>query len=233
RARSDAARGLDLRQGARATSRGGAPEAAHGRVQGGEAPRAPRPHRLQPERVGPDAGVDLLGAPDADGERLDAARVARARGRRAAGSLPPRQRARALREGRRPLGRRRAHRPRRAHGAAARASRGDSTDSKTRQSWSRFARASARPTSMSWRANSPSKRREDRMSDSRPSPSRRKSAAMTPLARDSNAGERTKSAAISAMLAEVRMRTAWIGRSARSPGPGRSSRLIRSTKSGP
>ena len=60
-----AERGVDVREGDRHRARGAPPDDHHRRVPQGEAPARPRARRLQPERVGPHAGVDLLGAPDA------------------------------------------------------------------------------------------------------------------------------------------------------------------------
>ncbi len=119
--------------------------------------------RLQPERLGPDAGLHLLGQADRGRQRVDAHHLARARARRGHRRLPHRQRAGAGAPPRRSVGaaagRRRPLRPGHAHGAARAASFADSTVSNSAHSSSWCARASARPHSMSWRANSPSNRR--------------------------------------------------------------------------
>ena len=61
RARADAEGGLDVRQGARASSwRRGIPKLITAEYRVAEAPAGPRARRLQPERLGPHAGVDLL-----------------------------------------------------------------------------------------------------------------------------------------------------------------------------
>ena len=67
-----AERGVDVRQGACRRAGGAASGADDGRVQSGEAAARSRARRLQPERLGPHAGVRLLGAAAAARARLDA-----------------------------------------------------------------------------------------------------------------------------------------------------------------
>ena len=103
RARSAAEGGVDVRQGARAGA-GRAPSGAdHGGVPRREAAARPRARRLQPERVGPHARVDLLGAPPAGGHRVDAGHVEGDRARRPHRGLHDEERPRARREARRSL----------------------------------------------------------------------------------------------------------------------------------
>src|SRR5207237_8504748 len=64
-------------------------------VQHGAAPARARAGRLQPERVGPDARLGLLGAPDAARRRLDPGHLGRGRAWDRDRRLPHRQRARA------------------------------------------------------------------------------------------------------------------------------------------
>src|SRR5262249_45148355 len=78
-------------------------EADHLRVPDQEAPAGARARRLQPERVGTDAGVDLLGEAAAEGAGLDAGHLGRDRAGDRDRVLPHRQRPQTPREGRRPL----------------------------------------------------------------------------------------------------------------------------------
>ena len=93
RPRADAEAGVDVRQGVRAGARRAEPEARHRGVQDREAPEGPGARRLQPERVGADARVDLLGAAQAAGDGLDAGDVEGDRERRRDRGLPHGQRA--------------------------------------------------------------------------------------------------------------------------------------------
>ena len=103
RPRPDAERRLDVRQGARAGAGRAAPEAHDGGIPRGEAAEGTRARRLQPERVGPHAGVGLFGAAAPAGgvstpvtwEEVDAGSPDR--------GLPHRQRSRAVQEDRRSL----------------------------------------------------------------------------------------------------------------------------------
>ena len=63
RPRADAEAGVDVRQGVRADAGEAAAGADHRRVPDRQAPAGPRARRLQPERVGADAGVGLFRAP--------------------------------------------------------------------------------------------------------------------------------------------------------------------------
>ena len=85
RARPGAEAGVDLRQGAGQGAGAPASQADHGRVPDrGSAARA-RAGGLQPERVGPDARLDLLGATDPAGHGLHTGHLARGRARRRGG----------------------------------------------------------------------------------------------------------------------------------------------------
>ena len=66
-------------------------------------PARPRPHRLQPERVGTDAGVDVFGATASEGDGVDSRHLEGDRSRRSDRGLQARQRPPANREGRRPV----------------------------------------------------------------------------------------------------------------------------------
>ena len=82
-------------------SRAAHPEADHGRIPDREAAGGTRARRLQPERLGTHAGVDLFGPPEAAGGGLDAGDVGRDGARHPHRRLPNRQRARARAEARR------------------------------------------------------------------------------------------------------------------------------------
>src|SRR5581483_101263 len=95
---------------------GGRPPAHHDRgVPPRQAADGPRPHRLQPERLGTHPRLGVLRAPDAVRGRLHAGHVGGDRARHPPRGLPARQRAVPGRAARRPLGpaprRRRALRP--------------------------------------------------------------------------------------------------------------------------
>ena len=72
--------------------------AHHGRVPRGQASAGPRARRLQPERLGPDAGVDLFGAPAAGRDRVDAGDLEGDRPRRPHRGLHDQERASANRQ---------------------------------------------------------------------------------------------------------------------------------------
>ena len=67
----------------------------HRRVPHREEAARPRPGRLQPERLGPDPGLGVFGAPEAPGDRLRACDLGRGREGHPHGGLPDRQYARA------------------------------------------------------------------------------------------------------------------------------------------
>jgi len=73
--------GVDVRQGARAGIGIAVSRAHHGGVPRGQASARPRAGRLQPERMGPNARVDLFRAPSPRGDRLGTGHVERGRTR--------------------------------------------------------------------------------------------------------------------------------------------------------
>ncbi len=80
------------------------PDATHRRIPGRQTPARPSLDRLQPERMGPNARVRLLGATHAARDRLGAGHVGGTRGRRRDRRLSRRQHARADCESRRLVG---------------------------------------------------------------------------------------------------------------------------------
>ncbi len=104
RARADAARRVDVREGTRAGAGREAARRHHRRIQGRQAAARPRARRLQPECVGPHACVDLLAAPAADRDGFDAHHVGRARSRCVDRRVHDRERAGAHRATGRPVG---------------------------------------------------------------------------------------------------------------------------------